>query len=141
MLRYIPIVTPRQCHSNERINCFCMLGMFFSSTDIFQHHFFQNLYLKPLDPDHALSGQFAKIISREQNPLLAGKKLSYTMACPPRGYSHVTSYVGPPSTSHPKKIGNFKHPHKIFEILATQKISPILYPPYRNDPKMIRNDP
>ena len=32
-----------------------------------------------------------------------------------------------PPLVHPKNIRNFKHPKKIFEILATPKISPILY--------------
>ena len=36
--------------------------------------------------------------------------------------------LGPASTVHPKiNIRNFKHPKKLFEILATQNISPILY--------------
>ena len=41
-----------------------------------------------------------------------------------------SAYVGsdPASTVHlPKKIRNYKHPKKIFEILATQKNIPILY--------------
>ena len=40
------------------------------------------------------------------------------------GYSIFSAYVGsdPASTVHPpKNIRNFKHPKKIFEILATQK--------------------
>ena len=40
-------------------------------------------------------------------------------------FSHVGS--DPASTFHPKKIRNFKHPRKIFEILAAQKNIPILY--------------
>ena len=49
----------------------------------------------------------------------------------PQGDSHIFSiYVGwdPASTIHPQKnIRIFKHPKKIFEILATQKNIPILY--------------
>ena len=35
--------------------------------------------------------------------------------------------LGPASTVHPKKYQEFQVPQKIFEILATPKISPILY--------------
>ena len=49
---------------------------------------------------------------------------------PPGGvrsfFLHIGS--GSASTFHPKiNIRNFKHPQKIFEILATQKLSPILF--------------
>ena len=43
------------------------------------------------------------------------------------GYSNFSAYVGsdPASTVHQKKnIRNFKHPKKIFEILATPKKCP-----------------
>ena len=55
-----------------------------------------------------------------------------------------SAYVGsdPASTVHPKKnIRNFKHPKKIFEILATQKNIPILYLDLKKDPKLNRSDP
>ena len=41
----------------------------------------------------------------------------------------------------PKNIRNFKHPKKIFEILAAPKNIPILYHDLKKDPKMHRNDP
>ena len=41
----------------------------------------------------------------------------------------------------PKKIRNFKHPPKKFEILATQKNIPILYLDRKKDPKLHRIDP
>ena len=49
--------------------------------------------------------------------------------------------LGPASNVHSKNIRNFMH--KIFEILATQKISPILYIDIKKlkDAKMHRNDP
>ena len=43
--------------------------------------------------------------------------------------------------SPPKNIWNFKHPQKIFEILATQKISPFCTFTLRKDPKLHRNYP
>ena len=43
--------------------------------------------------------------------------------------------------SPPKKYQNFKHPKKIFEILATPKNIPILYLDLKKDPIMHRNDP
>ena len=43
--------------------------------------------------------------------------------------------------SPPKNIRNFKHPKKIFEILATKKNIPNLYLDLKKDPKMHRNDP
>ena len=47
----------------------------------------------------------------------------------------------PASTVHPpKNIRNFKHPQKIFEILAAKKISPFLYLDLKKNPKMHRND-
>ena len=55
-----------------------------------------------------------------------------------------SAYVGsdPASTIHPQKnIRNFKHPKKIFEILATPKNIPILYLDLKKDPKLHRNDP
>ena len=55
-----------------------------------------------------------------------------------------SAYVGsdPASTVHPKKnIRNFKHPKKIFEIVATPKNIPILYLDLKKDPKLHRNDP
>ena len=43
-------------------------------------------------------------------------------------FLHTYIGSGPASTVHPQKhIRNFKHPQKIVEILATQKISLILY--------------
>ena len=41
-----------------------------------------------------------------------------------------SSYVGSGSAStiHPQKYQEFQAPQKTFDILATQKISPILYP-------------
>ena len=48
----------------------------------------------------------------------------------------------PASTVHQKKIfRNFKHPKKIFKILATQKNIPILYLDLKKDPKLHRSDP
>ena len=41
----------------------------------------------------------------------------------------------------PKNIRNFKHPKKIFEILATPKNIPNLYLDLKKDPKLHRNDP
>ena len=55
-----------------------------------------------------------------------------------------SAYVGsdPASTVHPKKnIRNFKHPKKIFKIVATLKNIPILYLDLKKDPKLHRNDP
>ena len=40
-----------------------------------------------------------------------------------------------------KSIRNFKHPKKIFEILATQNNFPILYFDLKKDAKLHRNDP
>ena len=52
-------------------------------------------------------------------------------------YSHFFLHIGSGSAStvHPKiNIRNFKHPQKIFEILArTQKISPILFLDLKGD--------
>ena len=63
----------------------------------------------------------------------------------PRGGTLIFSAnIGsdPASTIHLKKnIRNFKHPPKIFEILATQKNFPILYIDLKKDPKLHRNDP
>ena len=53
------------------------------------------------------------------------------VVCSPGGggvlifFSYVGS--GPASTVHPKKISGIPSTPKLFEILATQKISPILY--------------
>ena len=63
-------------------------------------------------------------------------------SCSPRGDTlNFSSYLGsgPASTAHPKR--NFKHPQKIFEILATQKISPFCTLTLKKYPKMHRNDP
>ena len=50
--------------------------------------------------------------------------------------------LGPSIYRSPKKnIRNFKHPQKIFEILATPKNILILYIDLKKDPKMHRNDP
>ena len=50
--------------------------------------------------------------------------------------------LGPSIRRSPQKnIRNFKHPKKIFEILATQKFFPILYLDLKKDPKLHRNDP
>ena len=60
----------------------------------------------------------------------------------PRGYSKFffIRRLGPSIyPSPPKNIRNFKLPLKIFEILATPKISPFLTT-LRKDPKMHRND-
>ena len=43
------------------------------------------------------------------------------------GYSHFSAYVGSGPASTTRHIRNFKHPQKIFEILATPKNTPILY--------------
>ena len=43
--------------------------------------------------------------------------------------------------SPPKNIRNFKHPQKIFEILATQKSISFLYLDLKKVPKLHRNDP
>ena len=45
------------------------------------------------------------------------------------GLSFFSSYVGsgPAPTLHPQKYQEFQAPQKIFEILAAQKIPPILY--------------
>ena len=63
----------------------------------------------------------------------------------PRGGTLIFSaYVGsdPAYNVHSKKnIRNFKHPKKIFEILATQKNIPILYLDLKKDPKLHRNVP
>ena len=63
----------------------------------------------------------------------------------PRGVALIFSaYVGsdPTSTIHPpKNIRNFKHPKKIFEILATSKNIRILCLDLKKDPKLLRNDP
>ena len=55
------------------------------------------------------------------------------------GGTHIffSAYVGwgPASTSHPiKNIRYFKHPKKIFEILATKKNTPILYFDFKKRP-------
>ena len=50
--------------------------------------------------------------------------------------------LGPSIYRSPQKnIRNFKHPKKIFEILATQKNISILYLDHKKDPKLHRNDP
>ena len=50
--------------------------------------------------------------------------------------------LGPSIYRSPQKnIRNFKHPKKIFEILATQKNIPILYLAIKKYPKLHRNDP
>ena len=73
---------------------------------------------------------------------LAGTRLGYYK---PRGGTLIFSaYVGsdPVSTVHPpKNIRNFKHPKKIFEILATQKIFQFCTLTLKKDPKLHRNDP
>ena len=63
---------------------------------------------------------------------------------PQGGTLNFSTYVGSgPSIypSPPKNIRNFKHPQKILEILATQKISPFCTMTLRKDPKMHRNNP
>ena len=62
----------------------------------------------------------------------------------PRGYPNFFRIhrLGPIIyRSPPKNIRNFKHPKKIFEILATPKNIPILYLDLKKDPKLHRNDP
>ena len=56
--------------------------------------------------------------------------------------SFFSSYIGlgPASTGYPKKYRKFQAIQKVFEILATQKISCILYPGLKY-PKMHRNVP
>ena len=67
-----------------------------------------------------------------------------SMHRPQGGYSNVflIRRLGPSIyRSPPKNIRNFKHPKKIFEILATPKISQICTLTLKKDPKMHRNDP
>ena len=62
------------------------------------------------------------------------------MVHPKGGYSLLffVRRLGPRNYSSPPKIiRNFKQPQKIFETLATQKISPILYLDLKKDPKCI----
>ena len=72
-------------------------------------------------------------------------KMFLVEALYPRGGGSLIffAYVDsdPASTVHPKKnIRNFKHPQKIFEILAAQKNIPILCLDLKKDPKLHRND-
>ena len=63
---------------------------------------------------------------------------------PQGGILIFSAYVGsdPASTVKPKKnIRNFKHPKKIFEILATPKNIRIMFLELKKDPKMHKNDP
>ena len=63
---------------------------------------------------------------------------------PQGGTLIFSAYVGsdPASTVHPpKNVRNFKHPQKIFEIIAIPKNIPILYLDLKKDPKLHRNDP
>ena len=63
---------------------------------------------------------------------------------PGEGYSHFffIRRLGPSFYHSPQnKYQEFQAPQKILEILATQKISPILYVDLKKDPKMHRNDP
>ena len=77
------------------------------------------------------------------------KKLSILTPPPWRGGGTLifSAYAGsdPASTVHKKKkkkkIRNFKHPQKIFEILATPKISQFCTLTLKKDPKLHRNDP
>ena len=75
---------------------------------------------------------------RGDNPRVLASGLSYvrvdkngiTVLSQGGGYSHFFCIrrLGPNICPSPQNnIRNFKHPKKIFEILATQKISPILY--------------
>ena len=60
------------------------------------------------------------------------------------GTRYFSSYVGwdPASTVHPpKNISNFKHPQKIFEILATQKYPHSIPCPYEKTLKCITMTP
>ena len=61
----------------------------------------------------------------------------------PGGYSIFFRIVGsdPASTAHPPKISGISSTPKIFEILATQKISQFCTFTFKKDPKMLRNDP
>ena len=66
------------------------------------------------------------------------------MLKPQGGTLNFSAYVGsgPASTLYPpKKNQEFQAPQKIFEILATQKKSPVCTMTLRIDPKMHRNDP
>ena len=112
--------------------------------------FFSNLKPPPPHPPHKGSAVFLNIRLSQTciatavppptwDPYQSSKRKTRrckiivgTSLLSPRGegYPHFTSYVGssPVSTVHPKiNIRNFKHPKKLFEILATQNISPILY--------------
>ena len=63
---------------------------------------------------------------------------------PQGGYSNFFRIrrLGPSIHRSPQKnIRNFKHPKKIFEILATQKIFQFLYLYLKQDPQTHRNDP
>ena len=63
---------------------------------------------------------------------------------PQGGTLIFSAYVrsDPASTVHPQKnVRNFKHPQKIFEIIAIPKNIPILYLDLKKDPKLHRNDP
>ena len=56
-------------------------------------------------------------------------------------FFHIRT-LGPSIYRSPKKnIRNFKHPKKIFEILATPKNIQFLYLDLKKDPKLHRNDP
>ena len=70
-----------------------------------------------------------------------------TACMTPRGGGGYSNFfcirrLGPSIYRSPQKnIRNFKHPKKIFEMLATQKISQFCTSTLKKDPKLHRNDP
>ena len=78
----------------------------------------------------ALPPHYAYFINKPQPAESNLFKLLLQCALPPGGYSNFFGIrrLGPSIYRSPQKyISNFKHPQKIFEILATQKYIPILY--------------
>ena len=121
-----PVIDPFIEHWNRRLT-YRLIHPLMEGTHREVTHYIRVSRLTPLLAHHTISIQGGGPVI---DPLIEqwNRRLTYRLIHPQGGTLIFSSYIGsgPASTVHPKKM-EFQAPQKIFEILASQKIPPILY--------------